>query len=500
MATVSDINSQLVTYTRDQERDRFTRSYQVRQPAADVSDGTQPFLDASVHADTAMVLYNDASTIADATNLSDARGQHLLDQGAALGQSPAPATGAEGFVQIVAASGGTTIQQGDEIKEPNSGLRFRCLATALYANRAQVAIAGIDVGTSTNLAAGTVLQWTAPRPGCGPTATVVAQSDGSGLTGGHPAETDDEYSARLIELRANPPASGNDSEYQRAIATIPGIAVEQGFTYPAVRGPGTMSFVFTLRTNTPGASRIPNGAQIATAEAALVATEPSNDGIFAATLTASPVTVAFQVTWSRKTTNWADSTQWPPFDALDPAHVSGSGTRNATAFRITSSSVIATPLVGQTMAFFDPTSQAFVRKRIATVTVVLADHTWDILCSVAVNASDTSYVPFVGQVASPWSESLQSIVAPVLSYFASLGPGEQVSPLPEPGARQRRQPEAPESWPNAITNRLVDGLFGVVSINDAVLSLPAVPHATPTGTAGVLSYLLTLGDLSVFAQ
>jgi uncharacterized phage protein gp47/JayE len=500
MGTISDINSQLVVYTRDQERDRYTRSYKIRQPAADVSDGTQPFLDASVHADTGQVLYNDASTVADATNISDARGARLDLWGVALGRARAPASGSRGFVVVTTASGGGLIQQGDEIKEPNSGLRLKCSATAVYTNGQEVPVESIDTGTQTNFAAGTVLQWTAPRPGIGPNAVVFAESDGSGLSGGHPEESDDEYAAALIELRANPPASGNDAEYQHTVENIPGLAVEKCWTYPAINGPGTAAFVFTMRTSAVGDSRVPNAAQIATALAALTAKEPGDDGIFGATLTESPVAVVYKIDWNDSASDWTDTTTWPPYDASSPVHVTNAVTPTATTFRLTSTSSLATPVVGNTIAFYNAKGKTFVRKRIGAVTVVSANHTWDITCSTSNAVSDTSYVPVNLQIASPWSDSLPTIVMPTLTYFSKLGPGEQVSPLPDPGLRQRRQPEAPAQWPSALTNRIVEGLFNTNSVLDAQLALPVVPHDAPTGTPGVLSYLLSVGDVAAYPE
>ena len=94
-----------------------------------------------------------------------------------------PAAGASGYVVVTTAVGGSTIFQGDEVTEQASGLRFLVQATALYGNGALVPIVGLDTGDATNLNAGTVLKF--PRRVLGATnfATVYEDSNGNGLTG-----------------------------------------------------------------------------------------------------------------------------------------------------------------------------------------------------------------------------------------------------------------------------------------------------------------------------
>lgn len=496
---IEDLPGQMIVLTRDQHRNKYLRSIKIRNPAADTGPGNEPYLDASAHADSAVGLYHDAQLIGDATNTKTARGtwlDRLLD---AAGLERDPATGASGFVVAQTSTGGGTIFEDDEIKEPNSNLRYKCLVTKLYQNLDLVPVEGIDTGSETNLPAGTVLVWSAPRPGIGPRATVFEQEDGSGLSGGHPDESDEDCQQKLDDAKKNPPATGNDAEYQRVIEKTPGIAVQKAFTHPCIKGASTMGACFLLRPVAPGGSRLPNSAQIGQVLANLVATEAADDQIFVAQVLASPVAIVLRVTWSRRAPTWVDVATWPNF-VTGLTLVDALTAPTATAATLASATSQADPVAGQTIALYDVGAHVFRRKRIAAVVVVISGHKWTLTFDSSNAASDTSYVAVVGQIASPWSDSLQTLSDPTVAYLDGFGPGEQVASLPDPGLRQRRQPEAPESWPSAITNRITDPLFQLTSVQDVALALPSVPYPTPVGAPGTLSYLLELGDLAVYPQ
>lgn len=488
---------EIVTFQRDELRDRYLRDYANRVPDADVGPGTQPYVDASIAADGAMVLMNDAVTIGRGTNLRTSAGQWLKDIGETEGIFPRPAVGANGFVQIEASVGGGTILAGDELTEPTSGLRYRVTTTSLYTNGSLVPVIGIDTGPSTNLEPGTVLVFSAPRPGIAPNATVFEQTDGSGLSGGRNADDDEAYRNLIIAARSNPAASGNDAAYQRAIESTPGIAVEKAFTYPAILGTGTTGFTFTMRASS-GASRAPNATEIAAVLANLIGQMPADDGIFACSITEQGVNVTVAVRWKKGAASWVDVSPWPDYIAGDKVLVDGALSPTATTFRVTTGTSTTSPVAGQTIGIFDPSTQTFIRKRIASVTTVVANKSWTLTIDTTNNASDTNYVPQGGQAVSPWSDSLDSVIPAVQGYFDGLGPGEQVATFLDPGSRQKRQPESPDEWPNTIGNNVLNPIFDLSTIADASLLEPTIPYATGIGTPGVFSYMLTLADLAIF--
>lgn len=498
---IEELPGVIVTPTRDEERQKWLRDYQLMVPDADVGPGTQPYVDASIAADSQMVVFNDAIVIGNGTNLDTSAGSWLLMQGEARGVGgKLPATGGSGYVIIGATSGGTTIFADDEIKEPQSGLRFKCLATALYLDNALVPIGGIDTGPSTNLAPATQMEWTSPRPGCNPVASVYEQSDGSGLTGGHDIESDEEYRQRIKLREANPPASGNDAEYQAVIESTPDIAIQKAFTYPAVFGPGSMAFAFTLKPSIPGSSRIPNASQINEVRANLEATEPGDDGVFPLSMISSPVAVMLEITWADGAIGWTDSTTWPVEVPSDPVLVTNASPITATSFRVVTGTTITNPQVGQTIGVFEQAGGLFRKKRIASIVTNVSGKDWTLTFATSNNASDTTYAPADGQIVSPWSDSLDSLIAPIVDYFAQLGPGEMFPTFYDPGRRQRRNPRNPGKYPSTLTNRMIRGVLDTITVGDVELIRPSVPLTAPIGTPGVLVYLYELGDLSAFPQ
>jgi len=96
----------------------------------------------------------------------------------------------------------------------------------------------------------------------------------------------------------------------------------------------------------------------------------------------------------------------------------------------------------------------------------------------------------------PWSDSLQSLVPAVVGYFDTLGPGEMVSPLPDPGLRQRRSPSA--TSPSVLTRRLIAPIDALDTIEDADVYAPTLPYATPVGTPGTVVNLLILSGLGAY--
>lgn len=488
----------VVVPARDEIRDRYTKDYQLRVPSADVGPDTQPYVDASLVADAQAPVYANAVTIGRGTLLSTSAGDWLKQMGADVGVYPRPAVGASGFVTIVAASGGTFIQAGTELKTKVTAKRYKVTFSALYQNGDPAPVEGIDTGPSTNVTAGTVLVFTAPPPGCGPNATVLAKSDGTGLTGGRNADDDRALRALISDVRANPPASGNDAQYQQTIRVTPSLSIQQVFTYPAILGPGTIAVVFTLHPSRVGGSRAPSAAQTALAEAYVKGLMPADDSLFMAELVEFPMRVCLRVQWAPSAPTWIDASPWPAYVTNDPVRVATLPPPSANTFRLFTTTTTTNPQVGQTIGFYDPTSGVFKRIRIGAVSTVTAGKTWDITVDRTYNASDPNFLPGPGDVASPWSESLSLVSPAVLSYMDGLGPGEQVATLPDPELRQRRQPPSPTKWPSVFDNRVLTPVQAVAAVQSAVVLEPAVPYQTPVGAATVLSNLLTLGDLALF--
>ena len=482
---VDDLSTELFLPTREQLRANYKRDYKFAKPDADMSPKGQPDIDASAAADALLPIYANAAVLGDGTTLVSSRGRQLLRHGRARGLSGLlPAVGSSGHVTITASTGGTTIFAGDEVKDVTRQLFWTCTTTGLYQSGGQVPVSGVSTGTATNLAPGSVLQWTSPRPGCAPTCTVFEQGDGSGLSGGAEAETEEEFIDRIIDAQSNPAASGNDAEVQEETEGTPGLGIEKGFSIPAIKGPCTTAVMFTMRPSVLGGSRLPNATHRALVEANLKTVFPADWGIFMPVILAEPTDVVLHVTWASTARGWQDAAPFPALGGQVGNVIS------AYAFRVTTGVATATPVVGQTIGLYDPQTRRFQRKRIASVVVVTPTF------SSALGASDP-YLPSVGHYVSPWSDSLDLLVEPLLTDFGRLGPGEQVDPLPDPGKRQRRQPASPGAWPSVMTERTMSSVTRHAAVEALDFASPTLPHATPVGTPGVSSKLLVLGEFAI---
>lgn len=501
----------LTVLTRDLIKARYLRDYANRSPEADTGTNTLPDHDASLFADGMMPLMANAIVIARATDLDGQTGERLNRTGAAEGVERPIASTASGYATITTSAGGTTIQSGDELTEPNTSNRYRCTATALYVNGQGVPIESVDTGPELNLEAGTRLVWTSPRAGCAKDAVVAEDINGSGLSGGRVEATDEEYIAEIKVARANPPASGNDAEVRRVVRKIRGLRVEEVFTYPAIWGSGTIAVVFTIRPSLVGGSRIPSALQMGNVEATLTASIQTDDSFFVCTIIQEPVEIGAKITWARGATGWADVAPWPSWAATNQMRVKGSPAPTPTSFRVYTAGSSTAPQPGQSIGLFDPTAKLlgpparigrFRNKRILSVTEISPNQEWALTIDTSNGASDTSFVPVADSLVSPWSDSLDSLVPSVLGAMGSLGPGEQVSMFYDPGRRQRRCPKPIDAWPNKVTNLLVsNAIFDSGLVGDADLVMPeTLPLSPSTGIRGVASYLLALGGLAFYQQ
>lgn len=496
--------SEIKVRTRAEWEQAYLRSYRLRDPDADTRGDTQPSVDAKSLADQLAVIseYNrQASRRVPLSEKSDAElDQELSD----LGLPPRfPELGSSGFVIASASTTGTHIFGGDELTDEGGSIRFQCIATGDYGDGDFVPVAAIDTGPSTNFDAGVKLVWSAPRPGCFPTAVIAEQSDGSGLSGGRLSESSDEVRQRISDTLAEPAAAGNDAAYRRFASNSRGhgVPVQQPFLYPCILGPGTMGVAFTMKPQRPGGSRLPNPAQIVQVRDYVVGQMPADDGYLDIALIAQSVDIVLDVSWAEGAAGWQDSSPWPPRYVTSDGAIRVSAVTDSTHFTLGTDNGdyvgVPVPVAGQTIGIFDRNAGRFRRKKVASVS---GAGPWDITCDTSNAASDTSLTPAVGARVSPWSDSLDTIVAPIVAHIDTLGPGEQRSTFFDPGVREKRSPASPRSWPSTITNRLAGELLDpelVPSLGDAIVR-EGLGVTAATGEPGATAYLLELGDIAAF--
>jgi len=496
--------SALVVPTRDDLQSRFKRDLQIAAARGGasiaVATGSLGDIESKVYADAMLPIYAEAARQSatgtlDGKSLSELK-QEAKDSGLT---EQLPAAGASGFVIAAGATGGGFVTAGGEFRNLATGKRYMSLVSGLYKPGDLVAVAGIDTGPSSNVDAGTTLTWTSPPPGIDASAVVFEESDGSGLTGGRDAETAQEIADRIRASRANPAASGNDAAYQAAAMSTPGIAIQAAFTYPAIVGPGSTCLLFLLRPSAIGGSRIPNNAQIGLVKGYVTTQMPKGDSATFGVVIPQSTDLVITVVWANGVAQWTDGVPWPPYSSFDTYKVTNDTTATATSFSVgTSDPGYIAPQVGQTIGLFDRTNLVFVEKRIRTVATVSPGH-WTLTIDTTDNASDTQFTPAVGDLVSPWSDSLNTLPGLVATYFDGLGPGEQVASFFDQGYRQRRSPVDPQFWPSSLTTKVLIPILELSSINDAEIKSPTLPFSPTVGTPGVSSNLLTLGRFAVFA-
>jgi uncharacterized phage protein gp47/JayE len=488
---------------RDEWRDHYLRSYRLRDPDADTREDTQPWIDASCLADQLVILSENARQIGRKIPLSELSTQEIDQRAAELGIPPRfPELGSSGAVEIVASADGTHLFAGDELTTEDSSLRFSVLLESDYGDGDSVGIAAIDTGPQTNLAPGTKLLFSPQRPGCGPVATIIEQTDGEGTTGGRIEESDDELRQRISDTQADPAATGNAAAYIRFAENSRGhgVPVQKAFAYPAILGPGTMGVAFTLKPARAGASRVANATQIQQVRDYVVGQMPGDDGYLDIALVSQPVSIVLDVEWATGAANWEDSTPWPERRDAGAGAVVVSSATDSTHFVLATDNAVysgvADPIAGQTIAFFNAAANgSYSRKRILSVT---GSGPWAIVVDTTNGVSDTAFTPAIGARACPWSDSLADLIETAASYFGLTGPGEQRATFFDPGVREKRYPYSPKDWPSTVSNRLAGRLLSDVSaVGDCIVREGLGTDAT-VGTPGAISYLLELGELIAF--
>lgn len=491
---MADLPAGFVAPTRDEWREMFLRRYKVRAPQLDASERSPVYLDACAAADLLNVVGANCTRIALSLDLANADESTLTTEANAMGiELRRAATSSSGAVTISASTGGGLLAAGDELTDRATGIKFSVVFSGSYSDGQSCAIVSVDKGPRANLAAGTVLYWAVQRPGIGPSAVVAAQTDGSGLSGGRLEETVEEFRARLIDAKRNPPAGSNEASL-RALLESPalGFGIQKAFSFPNLLGPGTCGLTILVPPAITGGARIPSVAQLAKAYSIL----PGNDNEFVLSPLAQATTVKLRVRWGSASLGWVDARPWPSYSASYPVTVTSGVPATATTFELTAVGAPSptAPTAGQTIAFWDPTTATFRRKRIASFT---GTNPWTITVDVTNSASDTAFVPPVGALACPYAAGLDEVGAVVAAHFDGLGPGEAVTyAATDEGQRQRRHPFTDEAWPSSLSTRAFVGIDDLESVRDWQIAEPSLPHTPANGTTSWV-YVLQLTKLAI---
>ena len=498
-------DGELTVKTRDQWSNDYLRFVRMRNPNAKTGPDEYYSIQAQNFADLLLAMSSDARVIAGRISLQDRTGNQLDEVGRPVAEGgigvPRPgAAGASGALVLSSTASGADIVNAATLKSPN-GVSYHVVITpspSHLVDGQNFAVVCDETGPQTNLVAGVKLTWDSPPAGCFATATVFAQTDGSGLSGGSDIMGDDDYRNLLADAIANPAASANDAELQRLIQDSAGhgVAVEKAFTYPALLGFGISGFTFTLRGSDDLDSRAPSSAQLNTVAAYVEANLPVTDGLVKLPITEDPMTVVLRIRWVEN--GWTNAVQWPPYMATASRYVVSAVTSES-VFTVACADATysgrAAPQVGQAIGLFDLSDGKFKRK---TVLTVGGAGPWAITCdTTTTGASDIGYLPVVTQRVSPWSDSLADVATAVKNHINKMGPGECTVNLPEDGKRMARSPVSkPTQWPNEMDSKLLNAITDLANVQRATHE-DSSDYITPTGSAALV-YMASIGDIAAY--
>jgi uncharacterized phage protein gp47/JayE len=496
----------IVVKTREEWRDYWLKCFSNRNSDADVGSGSYPWLRASAQAEVLTILSGDALAIGDTIPLDMMTGRQLDDKyGSKLPRNLE--TNSSGYITIQVGSAGSAIQIGDILVHAATKNTYKVTSpSATYLTGAQLAVSSVDPGVGQNLAAGEVLQWQSPRPGCYATATVFLAPDGSGIIGGRSTESDDEYRERIRDFNANPIGHGNEGDLIALVEASRehGVPVEKCFVYPAVMGPGTVSYTFTVKRDHYWESRRPTSGQISTVFAYVSGKLPGDFSITPADIYATDTRIYLSVALDQRYVTWADFVPWPEYSPPGGSMIYVQSAVSATEFTLVTSngsySGVTGPSTGNTIALYDSAFGVFRRKKILTVT---GAGPWAVVCDVTLEQSDTTYTPWFGQAVSPWFDAINDCAAVVGAHMAQLGPGETVpiSSLPEDGTRLARQPRPyPGQFDSDLTGKIAfDVVSGVPAVASCILNPTSNTVTTPTITGSVSTVsILDAVDVAIY--
>lgn len=229
-------------------RDALLTDYQNQIPGADISEGSDIYIKASVLASALWGLYQYQKWIEKQAFPDSADSDGIEHHASIRGLPRKQASKASGTVTVTGTNG-TVILSGLTLKNSN-GISFETTTGGTIAGGVlDVTAQAKEGGVSGNIAINTALTIQDPPAGCNSSATAK-----TAFTGGADKEKDSELLARLLDVIRQPPAGGKKNDYRQWALEVSGVA--DCIVYPTRRGLGTVDLV--VLTSGAGSVRIPN--------------------------------------------------------------------------------------------------------------------------------------------------------------------------------------------------------------------------------------------------
>lgn len=423
------------------------------------------------------------------------------------GETYLPATGGTGDI-VATGLPGTTWIGSTTVPDPfatfgtdERGNRFQVLVSGIADpdGEATLVVIGIDGGLETNLAPGAEIRWSNPPAGSDPTAVVATQ-----FTGGGPAETDAEFSARLAARIRHKPGAGNDAMV-RALARAASNAVEDAFVYPCAMNAGSVLVAITQkRGSTVGPNgRVASAGVLLQVQAAIVPPGspdlPGQDFVAVLPDTPQPTNTVVQLALRKgSAAGWTDLQPFPPINGTNAVAVSLVTTQ--TDWRITTSGAGQLPsgvssLPGVGLMVWDVATSRFEQLQVATVTDLGGG-----VYRVQLSAAPTHTIA-VGDWISPATLQMTALAEAVEAYFDSLGPGEVVNLSSDVlAARAFRRPIPSEEYPARAGQSLITFIAEALGAVAADATLASNTVSTPSLPADPIDgpRRITLGKFAAY--
>lgn len=232
----------------DAIRDAILRDIRSQWPDADVTPDSDNYVRAAGVAAAIEGLYQYQAWLYRQIWPDSGDSEALEHHAAIRGLSRKPAAAAAGTV-IVTGWVGTTVPAGSVMRHTN-GTELTVLQDTPIGGdgSASVPVTAVVAGAAANGLTGQVTL-TSPPLGVDAQATID-----QALAGGADVESDADLLQRLLALIRQPPAGGNQYDYERWARDVPGVAA--AYVYPLRRGLGTVDVVIVSPDGLPSAELV----------------------------------------------------------------------------------------------------------------------------------------------------------------------------------------------------------------------------------------------------
>lgn len=233
--------------TYEEIKDALLTDYRNQIPDADISEGSDIYVKASVLASALWGLYQYQRYIERQTFPDTADSPGIEHHASIRGLSRKQASKASGTVTLTGTNG-TVVPSGLTLKTADDVSFTTTSGGTITGGVLDVTAQAKDGGTSGNIAITTALTVQDPPAGCSSSATAK-----TAFTGGTDKEKDSALLSRLLDVIRHPPAGGKKNDYRQWALEVSGVA--DCIVYPTRRGLGTVDIV--ILTSGSGEGRIP---------------------------------------------------------------------------------------------------------------------------------------------------------------------------------------------------------------------------------------------------